>query len=198
MTPSSNTQALIIGVDIGGTKVAVGLVDSSGKIVTQERRPMVATSGPEPALQAVTAAIASLAGESLAAPGGGINGIGICAPGPLDPHTGVVINPPNLPCWRNFPLAESIRNLHLVPVRVENDANAAALAEVKWGVARGYHNVFYLCIGTGIGTGIVFDGVIYHGRTGAAGEGGHMGIDGDGPRCSCGKRGCIEVLASGP
>jgi glucokinase len=83
-------------------------------------------------------------------------------------------------------------------VKVENDANAAALAETKWGSARGYRNVFYLCIGTGIGTGIVFDGVIYHGRTGAAGEGGHMGIDANGPLCPCGKRGCVEVLASGP
>jgi len=83
-------------------------------------------------------------------------------------------------------------------VKVENDANAAALAEAKWGSARGYRNVFYLCIGTGIGTGIVFDGVIYHGRTGAAGEGGHMGLDAKGPLCPCGKRGCVEVLASGP
>ena len=125
-------------------------------------------------------------------------GIGICSPGPLDPTTGVIINPPNLPCWRNFPLAESVRTSHGLPVKVDNDANAAALAEAKWGLARGYRNVFYVCIGTGIGTGIVFDGTIYHGRTGAAGEGGHMGIDVNGPQCPCGKRGCIEVLVSGP
>src|SRR5258708_2813875 len=197
MTPSSNTQALIIGVDIGGTKVAVGLVDSSGKIVTQERRPMVATSGPEPALQAVTAAIASLAGESLAPPGVGIHGIGICAPGPLDPHTGVVINPPNLPCWRNFPLASRVAELYHVPVKVDNDANAAALAETRWGAARGFRYVFYATIGTGIGSGIVLNGRIYHGNTGSAGEGGHVSIDYRGPVCNCGKRGCVEILASG-
>jgi glucokinase len=127
-----------------------------------------------------------------------IRGIGICSPGPLDPATGVVINPPNLPCWRNFPLAQTIRDLHNVPVHLENDANAAALAETKWGAARGRKNVFYLCIGTGIGTGIILDGSIYHGRTGAAGEGGHMGLDAAGPACGCGKRGCVEVLASGP
>jgi glucokinase len=84
-----------------------------------------------------------------------------------------------------------------VPVKVDNDANAAALAETRWGAARGYQNVFYATIGTGIGTGIVFDGKIYHGRTGSAGEGGHVSIDYRGPICGCGKPGCIEILASG-
>src|SRR5260370_7397673 len=158
MTPSSNPQALKQGVGIGGTKVRVGLVDSRGKTVTQEGRPMVATSGTEPALQAVTTAIASLAGESLAAPGGGIQGIGICAPGPLDPHTGVVINPPNLPCWRNFPLASRVAELYHVPVKVDNDANAAALAETRWGAARGYRSVSSPTLGTGHGTELTPDG----------------------------------------
>ncbi|HEY4978302.1 MAG TPA: ROK family protein, partial [Candidatus Acidoferrum sp.] len=81
---------------------------------------------------------------------------------------------------------------------IDNDGNAAALAEVKWGAARGYCNVFYATVGTGIGAGIVFDGHIYHGRTGAAAEGGHVGIDSTGPVCNCGKRGCIETLAAGP
>ena len=200
MTPPSASAAAIIGVDIGGTKVAVGLVDPTGKIVTQARRPMVATNGPEAGFEAVTAAIASLAGEATAWPptGGGIQGIGICAPGPLDPHTGLVINPPNLPCWRNFPLASRLAELYRVPVKVDNDANAAALAETRWGAARGYRYVFYATIGTGIGTGIVLDGRIYHGHTGSAGEGGHMSIDYRGPVCGCGKRGCIEALAAGP
>ena len=90
---------------------------------------------------------------------------------------------------------------HLYPrasVKIDNDANAAALAEAKWGAGRGYRNVFYATIGTGIGTGIIFDGKIYHGRTGSAAEGGHIGIDARGPLCPCGKRGCIEVLAAGP
>ena len=94
----------------------------------------------------------------------GIHSIGICAPGPLDPKTGVVLNPPNVPCWRNFPLAEKIAAQYHVPVKVDNDANAAALAETRWGAARGFHYVFYATIGTGIGTGIVFDGRIYHGQ----------------------------------
>jgi len=127
----------------------------------------------------------------------GVRGIGICAPGPLDPKSGVILNPPNVPCWRNFPLAESVQKRHSVPVKVDNDANAAALAETRWGSARGYRNAFYATIGTGIGTGIVFDGKIYHGRTGSAGEGGHVSIDYQGPICRCGKPGCIEILASG-
>lgn len=127
-----------------------------------------------------------------------MRGIGICSPGPLDPHAGIVINPPNLPCWRNFPLAPSLSQIYGVPVKLDNDANAAALAETLWGAGRGYRSVFYATIGTGIGTGIVFDGRVYHGRTGAAAEGGHLSIDYRGPRCGCGKLGCIEVLASGP
>jgi glucokinase len=110
----------------------------------------------------------------------------------------VIINPPNLPSWRNFPLAAEIAQIYRVRVKVDNDANAAGLAETLWGSGRGYRNVFYATIGTGIGTAIVLDGHIYHGRTGAAAEGGHMTIDYNGPRCGCGKPGCIEVLASGP
>lgn len=197
MTESPNRQGAVIGVDIGGTKVAVGLVDPRGRILRQLRRPMAANSGPEAALEAVTAAISSLSSqsESSSAPP---RGIGICAPGPLDPVTGMVINPPNLPCWRNFPLASRVADVYRVPVKLDNDANAAALAETRWGAARGYRYVFYATVGTGIGTGIVFDGRIYHGRTGAAGEGGHVSIDYNGPVCSCGKKGCIEVLAAGP
>ena len=109
-----------------------------------------------------------------------------------------MINPPNLPCWRDFPLAAEIGRVFGLPARVDNDANAAGLAEVLWGAGRGYTNVFYATLGTGIGAGIVFDRKIYHGRTGSAAEGGHVTIDYRGPRCGCGKRGCIEALASGP
>ena len=196
MSESSKPGGPILGVDIGGTKVAVGLVDRGGEILTQGRKPMVANGTAEAGLQAVASAIDSMA--AAAAPYGGFHSIGICAPGPLDPKTGVVLNPPNLPCWRNFPIAERIVEMYHVPVKVDNDANAAALAETRWGAARGFHYVFYATIGTGIGTGIVLDGRIYHGNTGAAGEGGHVSIDYRGPRCKCGKLGCIEILAAGP
>jgi len=192
MEPESK---LALGVDIGGTKVAAGLVDAQGEIRTQMRTPMITEGAPDKGLEAVAKAV----DELLERAGGlkNIAGIGICAPGPLNPITGVIINPPNLPIWHNYPLAEEVRRRYGVGVRIDNDANAAALAEVKWGAARGHRNVFYATIGTGIGTGIVFDGKIYHGRTGAAGEGGHVGIDMNGTRCNCGKLGCIEALASG-
>jgi len=197
MTQGHPEGHLIIGVDIGGTKIATGLVDSEGEIKKQARTPMVSDLGPAAGLAAVVAAIDHLyAGDSEKQ--NLIRGIGICAPGPLDPKTGVIVNPPNVPCWRNFPLAAEVGKVYGVPVRIDNDANAAALAEVQWGAGRGYGNVFYATIGTGIGTGIIFGGRIYHGRTGAAGEGGHMSIDYRGPRCGCGKPGCIEALAAGP
>ena len=191
---TAKSRGPVLGVDIGGTKVAVGIVDREGKILVQGRQPMVADGSAERGLEAVVKAIDSMMDNPS---GGKVDSIGICAPGPLDPKTGVVLNPPNLPCWRNFPLAERIRGRYGVPVRVDNDANAAALAETQWGAARGFRYVFYTTIGTGIGTGIVFDGAIYHGKTGSAGEGGHVTIDYRGPVCKCGKRGCIEILASG-
>jgi len=184
----------VLGVDIGGTKVAVGIVDREGKILAQGREPMLANSTPEAGLEAVLKAIDSMMANEVH---GKIESIGICAPGPLDPETGVILNPPNVPCWRNFPLAERVSRKYSVPVKIDNDANAAALAETQWGAARGFRYVFYATIGTGIGTGIVFDGYIYHGKTGSAGEGGHVTIDYHGPVCKCGKRGCIETMASG-
>jgi glucokinase len=198
MTQVSGDRHLI-GVDVGGTKVAAGLVNETGGITCQTRTPMVANDAAA-GLAAVISAIDSV----RAAKGchsevdGSISGIGICAPGPLDPRSGIVINPPNLPGWRNFPLAAEISKTYNLPVRVDNDGNAAALAEALWGAGRGFRNVFCATIGTGIGTGIVFDSRIYHGRTGAAAEGGHNTIDYRGPRCGCGKLGCIEALASGP
>jgi len=188
-------EEYFIGVDVGGTKVAAGLVSSAGEITHQTRVPMVAADAAA-GLAAVTSAIDSVR-AALNVGQGPVSGIGICAPGPLDPHTGVVINPPNLPGWRNFPLASEILKVFRLPVRVDNDGNSAALAEALWGAGRGFRNVFYATLGTGIGTGIVSDGRIYHGRTGAAAEGGHLTIDYRGPRCKCGKLGCIEILASG-
>ncbi len=195
MTETNDT--LVVGVDIGGTKVAAGLVDRNGEIRSQIRTPMVANRSAAEGLAAVVSAIDLLFAHDTKERAL-IRGIGICAPGPLDPHTGVVVNPPNVPCWRNFPLAAEVAKVYDVPVKVENDANAAALAEAIWGAGRGFHHIFYATIGTGIGTGMVCDKRIYNGRTGAAGEGGHMSVDYNGPPCGCGKPGCIEILAAGP
>jgi glucokinase len=189
-------DSVTIGVDIGGTKVASGIVDESGQILFQSRVPMVSDGDAQTGLAAVKRAIQdafNAAQRMKASPGG----IGICSPGPLDPRSGTVLNPPNLPCWRNFPLAAAVEAAFSLPVRVDNDGNAAALAEAVWGSGVGYHNVFYATLGTGVGAGIVFDQRIYHGRTGGAAEGGHVTIDYRGPQCQCGKRGCIEAYCSG-
>jgi glucokinase len=192
------SEAWVIGVDIGGTKVAAGLVNRrTGAISNPVRVPMSARVDAAAGLAAVTSAIDALFAQSSDARSAS-QAIGICAPGPLDPAAGVVLNPPNLPCWRDFPLAAELERKYHVPVKLDNDANAAALAETLWGAGRGHRTVFYVTIGTGIGTGIVFDGQIYHGRTGSAAEGGHITIDYDGLPCACGKRGCIETLAAGP
>jgi glucokinase len=224
----------MIGVDVGGTKVAAGFVNEHGQLGEHLRVPMNTCGTAEEGFAAVTCALDELLGrrsltDELRAQNDSIQNdpaqndsrqgmdrgagmgvrmdvavgmgteflIGICAPGPLDPRTGVVLNPPNVPCWRDFPLADEILLRYGVEPKVDNDANAAALAENLWGAGRGYANVFYGCIGTGIGAGIVLDGKIFHGRTGSAAEGGHVSIDFRGPRCNCGKKGCIEALASG-
>ncbi|HWC98061.1 MAG TPA: ROK family protein [Candidatus Sulfopaludibacter sp.] len=188
---------MTIGVDIGGTKVAAALVDAAGQITTKTRVPMVTNNGAAAGLASVESAINAIFDEAPEARAA-VTGIGICAPGPLDPTTGVILNPPNVPCWRDYPLAGEVERLFHVPARVDNDANAACLAEARWGAGMGYRNVFFTILGTGVGTGIVFDGKIYHGRTGSAAEGGHVTIDYRGPRCGCGKHGCIEAYASGP
>src|ERR1700688_3585421 len=193
---TSDQNNYLIGVDIGGTKVAAGFVDHAGEITHVTRVPMVSDGDAAAGLNSVIEAIDSLLAKAQQNHWA-IRAIGICAPGPLDPNTGVVINPPNLPCWRNFPLAAEISMRYHLPVKIENDANAAALAEVLWGAGKGHSKVFYISIGTGVGTGLILDAYIYNGRTGAATEGGHVSIDYRGPVCGCGKRGCIEVFISG-
>jgi glucokinase len=196
MLKSEISPEFVIGVDVGGTKVAAGLVDSRGVIHQHTRVPMNAVGTAAQGLAAVTSAVEALIADATPQQKSSLS-IGICAPGPLDPLAGIVLNPPNVPCWRNFPLAAEISRQFNCPVKIDNDANAAALAEGLWGAGRGFKNVFYACIGTGIGTGILLDGEIFHGRTGAAAEGGHVTIDLNGPKCGCGKKGCIEALASG-
>lgn len=183
-----------IGVDIGGTKVAVGAVSAAGQIVMRSRGPMRARGSAEEGLHAVTQTLDSLLRDKRARTA---SVIGISVPGWVDSGRGTLVAAANIPCWRDFPLAREIAKKYRWPTRIGNDANVAALAEAAWGAGRGYRNVFYVTLGTGIGTGIVEEGRIYEGRTGAAAEGGHMTIDFHGPRCACGKRGCIEMYASG-
>ena len=189
-------KKLALGVDIGGTKVASGVIDSQGRILFSARVPMTGTGSADDAMDCVHAAIREAMDSE---PGSRVTAIGVASPGPLELPVGKVLHTPNLPCWENFPLGELLREAYPMPVRVDNDANAAGLAESLWGAGKGYRNVFYVTIGTGIGTAIILDGNIYYGRTGAAPEGGHMTLDYHAPvLCGCGKRGCLESLASGP
>jgi glucokinase len=188
------TQPCIVGLDIGGTKTAAGLVDRRGRLFASLVEPT------RPGSKAGMRQIFGLLERLIRRAGkGNVMGIGICAPGPLDARRGVVLNPPNLAGWRNVPLVRLVEKRFGLPARVENDANAAGLAEALFGAARRYRDIFYVTLSTGIGTGIIIDKKIYRGKNGAAGEGGHVVIDYHSPWiCGCGTRGCIEALASGP
>lgn len=181
----------VVGVDIGGTKIAAGRVNRQAQVSGDCTLPTLAEQPLDLSLGQVYRAIEQCLSPQVSA-------IGICAPGPLNPKTGLVINPPNLPHWRNVPLANLVAERFGMPCRVENDANAAGLAEVLFGAARGMESVFYVTLSTGIGAGIILNGRIYHGKNGAAAEGGHVTVDWrSNVVCNCGAPGCIEALASG-
>ena len=191
---SRSAQKLVLGVDIGGTKVAVGLVNLRGQIVHAGRAPMMARGSAEEGLRAVLTAMDGVMPHARAAR---VRAIGVCAPGWVESQRGVLLSATNLPCWRNFPLAQKIEKHYGLPTRLTNDASAAALAEAKWGAGAKYESIFYVSLGTGIGTAMVREAEIYHGRPGGGCEGGHMTINLSGPLCGCGKRGCVEAYASG-
>jgi glucokinase len=185
-----------IGVDIGGTKVLSGLVDERGRVVAWARRP---TPSRDP--RAVEKTIADVVGELSAlwrgsGPGRQITGVGIGAAGFVDADRATVLFAPHL-AWRNEPLRDNVTRAVGLPVIVENDANAAAWAEWKFGAGRGESRLVCVTLGTGIGGGIVLDGVVQRGRWGMAGEFGHMVVVPGGRRCECGNRGCLEQYASG-
>lgn len=181
----------VLGVDIGRTKIAAGCVSAAGELLASSRTPTLSSEGFEVSFGQVLRAIECHLPS-------GVSAIGVCAPGPLDPRRGVVLNPPGWPGWRDIPLRDLLRERFGLPVVVDNDANAAGLAEVRFGAGRGYRSVLYLTLSTGIGAGIILDGAIYHGRGGLAGEAGHVSVDYRSPVvCGCGSRGCIEALCSG-
>ena len=187
----------VVGIDIGGTKLATVVADSSGHILSKVRKPTLSEKGPEYALGLLfnmvreTINLAGLEQRTISA-------IGVSCGGPLDTKTGIVYSPPNLPGWDALPLKARLESEFQIPVTIENDANASALAEYRFGGGRGYNAVLYMTMSTGIGGGIVLDGQIYHGANDSAGEVGHQILLPNGPRCGCGKRGCLEALCSGP
>ena len=187
----------VVGIDIGGTKLATVVADKTGHILGKVRKPTHSEKGPEYAIgllfDMVREVVSQVGLEQTS-----ISAIGVSCGGPLDTKTGIVYSPPNLPGWDALPLKALLASEFQVPVIIENDANASALAEFRFGGGRGYSAVLYMTMSTGIGGGIVIDGQVYHGANDSAGEVGHQILLPNGPRCGCGKRGCLEALCSGP
>lgn len=180
---------LFLGVDLGGTAVKLGICDARGRVKDAVSIPTIASRGPRPVVADVAAAARRLRGFATA------RACGIGAPGPLDLRRTRVLVAPNLG-WRNVPLPRLLKRALGIPVRLENDANCAAVAEARAGAGRGVSSVALFTLGTGVGGGLVLDGRLWAGAAGGAGEFGHLTIDPAGRRCACGRRGCLETIAS--
>ncbi|NIN13453.1 MAG: ROK family protein [Gemmatimonadales bacterium] len=191
---------LIVGVDIGGTKVVVGTVPEDGSTVFGlQQVPTRVADGADAVVGQVTRLVANsleATKTTLGVKQLDVIGVGIGAPGPMDIARGMVLMSPNLG-WRDFPLRDRVSEEVGLPAALDNDANCAVFGEWWMGAARGAHTVIGLTIGTGIGGGFVLGGDIYHGASDIAGEFGHMSIDSTGRRCKCGNYGCLEAYASG-
>lgn len=194
-------ERYIVGVDLGGTSINVGVVPfDGGTVLGMRSMPTEAHRGAklvvDRMVEMIRAAIRDARREGELSDGA-ILGIGLGSPGPLDRETGTVLETPNLG-WRNFPLRDLISNEVGLEAVLDNDANAATLGEWWMGAGRGVDTLVGVTLGTGIGGGIVLDGRVYHGTSDVAGEIGHMTIDSTGRKCNCGNYGCLEAYASGP
>jgi glucokinase len=188
----------IIGIDLGGTKSAACVADRSGNILFRVARPTPAAAGPD----AVIANLCQLARDAIAAADGPVAGVGVSAGAPADAARGFVFDAPNLPSGGapdGLPLAAHLSHeLGGLPVFLENDADATALAEHRFGAGKGTGTMLFLTVGTGIGAGLVLDGRLHRGARGAGGEVGHIAVEPGGRVCPCGLCGCLEAYASGP
>jgi glucokinase len=185
---------MIAAVDIGGTKIAVGAVDASGRLLARLETPTDASAGYPAALDRTVA----LLREIETSTGTAITGIGIGATGPVYPLTGEIGDVYFFPAWRGENPVRDLQRIFKVEVAMENDADAAALGEFGWGAGRDKSRLAYVTVGTGIGVGLIFDGRVYRGVDYSHPEIGHHVIDASGPVCDCGFCGCWESLASGP
>jgi len=183
----------IVGIDIGGTKTSVSLGNSQGKLFIRRVYPTKGVSSTLSEAKRIIRVYLQEYDPGLVK----TKGIGISACGPLDLKKGILLNPPNMPNWRNVPLKKIFSQSFKLPVAVDNDANSAALAEKIFGAGKNVQNLFYYTVSTGIGGGLVINGRIHHGASSDAGEIGHTLVLPNGPKCKCGKRGCLEALASG-
>lgn len=184
-----------IAVDLGGTNIRAAVIDATGDIAQRISRPSLAGKGKD---TVITVLLAALEEASRWCPEGTVTGIGLAVAGAIDMRSGVVTQSPNFTGWDNIPLRDIIqrRLSRSLPVFLENDANAAALGERWKGAGRGGDNIVCLTLGTGIGGGVIADGMLLHGADGMAAELGHITVDPGGPYCNCGNAGCLEALAS--
>ena len=190
------SQPAYAGIDIGGTNIKYGLLDRKGKILFKEQRPTLADKGPEPLLHLIgnigERLLLHAAEEDYEVPG-----LGVGTPGSVDFKTGQVIGmSPNIVGWKGTAVGEFLRERLNVPVWVDNDVNAVALAEHRFGAGAGFNSMVCVAVGTGVGGGLILNGKLWRGSSSAAGEIGHMSIDPDGPVCGCGNRGCVETFCS--
>jgi glucokinase len=197
---SSLPARRVLGIDLGGTKSAALVVSDDGDILCRVAGPTPAAGGPD----AVVSFLIDLARQAVARNPGPIAGVGVSAGAPASARTGRVFPAPNLPGWphEGVPMAQIVSHaLNGLPVFLDNDANATALAEHRFGAGRGARDMAFLTVGTGIGAGLIVDGRLARGATEAGGEIGHVAVEHEPERarlCLCGLRGCLEAYASGP
>ncbi len=185
-----------IGVDLGGTKIATGITNFSGNILARRFVPTHASEGETAVIARIKESIRHIM-DDIDASLEEVAGIGICCPGPLNPETGVVIMAPNLN-WSHVPIVSHIVEEFGIPTFLENDANAAALAEKWFGAGQDVDSLLYITVSTGVGGGIILNGDIYRGRNHMAGEIGHAIVQPEGGvQCGCGQYGCLETISSG-
>lgn len=189
-------MALAIGIDIGGTKTAVGIVNQQGELLTKHTIPTDLSVSPNIMMKRINTTIQQLLNE-LKMTKDEIKGVGVGAPGPIDSKQGKIVCPPNLPSWKGFELVENLKKRIGLAVKLENDASAASLAEMWIGAAQEAKDYIYMTVSTGIGAGIIINGNLVTGASGNAGEIGHMVIDPSYGKCKCGQKGCLEWIASG-
>ncbi len=189
------TTRWAVGVDLGGTNLRVALVDSDGRIAASRSRPTHAHLGADSVIDAITELVEGLIHDE-APDRSNVIGVGVGSPGPLDLRGGTIIKSANLPGWTNVPIRERMRNRLRLPVALDNDANAAALGEWRFGCGQACKDFVLLTLGTGVGAGVVVDGRLLHGHFGNAAELGHMIVVPGGLPCPCGQKGCLEQYAS--
>lgn len=189
-------DAWVVGVDLGGTKIELGLIDPQNKIVARKKIPTKAEEGPEAAVERMAAVVEEFSGHLPE--GRSIASLGICCPGPLDHEAGILIDPVNLPKFHNLPLRQMLSDRLRMPVSMEHDAKAAGLGEFYYGAGRDDRSMVFTVIGTGVGAAIIMNGELIRGVKNFAGEVGHATVDPHGEACACGSHGCLETYISGP